>query len=149
MPRRQVALRVEVAGVHLGVNESTFAEPVEEHQGVARAALVPFQERHAYRHVQLAGQLAERADEVAVHVNRLGRPVLDGPADPILDGPAVQRVPVAPHLREQGDIRPKLRGTAAGLDAFGQIAGQRAGRADLQQCDGQWSRHDVVSQTYA
>ena len=103
--------------------------------------MVPFQKRHADRHVQLAGQLAECDDEVAVRVNRLGYP--------ILDGPAVQRVPVAPHLREQGDIRPKLRGTAAGLDAFGQIAGQRAGRADLQQCDGQWSRHDVVSQTYA
>ena len=136
-----MAFHVEIAGVHLGVSELALAEPVEEHQGVARAALVPFQERHADRHVQLAGQLAERADEVAVHVNRLGRPVLDGPA--------VQRVPVAPHLREQCDVRAEFRGTAAGQDAFGQVAGQRAGRADLQQCDGQWSRHDVVSQTYA
>lgn len=109
----QVALGAKVAGVYFGIGEPPRPEAVEQHQGVAGLFSPGLQKGDADGHAQLPGQPAKGLHKGAVPGNRLLLPLGGGVLRDV--------VAVAPHLREQCQIRPHLPGPAAGLQPFVQI----------------------------
>ena len=124
VPGGEMALHIEVAGVHLGVGKPQCAEAVEEEQGIAGAALVPLQQGEGDGHGQLPGQGLEGADEAAAGG--------DGPGGPFLHGAAVDLVAAAPHLGEQGDVGPQVLGLFTGGQPLFQVFLQGGTGGDLQ-----------------
>ena len=113
--------------MELGVGQLPFPEAVEEDQRIPGAALPGLQQRDAHGHVQFSGQTAEGADKFTFSGDRLGLP--------LLRGAAVDAVSVAPHLREQGDVRSQLLRLAAGGGPLLQVSLQAVCGRDLEQGD--------------
>lgn len=133
---KQVPLGIERAGVDFRVAELQNAVPVKKRKRVARKPVRFFKERDADCHAKLRRKRLERARKSAVSRNRLRRPLFRWPP-----GDAVA---VAPHLREQRDVRPERLRRAAGLNARAQVLFQRAARQNLKQRDFQ-NGHVFVS----
>ena len=99
--------------------------PVEESERIARRRRVLLEKGYCYRHIQLARQSGKSARKLSRCRYRFGLP--------LRRRATVNTVAVAPHLREQGDIRAHFTGLTAIPDACLQVFLRTGAGPHLQQ----------------
>ena len=115
-------LIIESTDMHFGIMQDLFAAPVENDDRIKRAGLMFLQERYTDCHLQLCGEHREGLHK---------RTVLADSQPPQHVRILRETVAVAPHLREQRDIRAFFLGFSAGFDPFIQLTGKSLSRKQL------------------